>query len=69
MPLTGLQLFLREVTYVSSFKQDASIISKIQAEELRGDTASAIGSCFEDFLYHRLGREWAQRNNFSSFLE
>lgn len=41
----------------------------IQAEELREEKVSAIGPCLELLLYHRLGKEWEQRSDFSSLLE
>lgn len=64
-----LERFLRQLTFVSPAQQDASVISKIQAEELQREKLSAIGPCLEHLLYHRLGKEWEQRGDFSSLLE
>ena len=64
-----LERLLRELTYISPFEQDSQRISEIQAMLFRSDKFPAIASALEGLLYHRLGKEWYERNDFSSILE
>lgn len=64
-----LERLLREFTHLSSVEQDASTIMQTQVELVRDKRLVAISSFLEELLYFRLGKEWEQRNNFTSLLE
>lgn len=60
---------LGELTFLSAVTQHPATITRIHAELLRGDKFQVIRSSLQELLYYRLGKEWSQRNNFTSLLE
>ena len=64
-----LQRLLREITYLSAVEQDALVIDETMADLLDGQQHTAISSSVEEFLYHRLFKDWKERSDFASLLE
>ena len=64
-----LERLLRELTFLSSVEQSASVTAKIQKELLRGDKSLAVRSSLEELLYFRLRTEWKDRSEFTALLE
>jgi hypothetical protein len=64
-----LEQLLRELTYISSFEQDTSVLMKAQTAVFNENQFAVVASCLEDLLFFRLGKEWSQRSELSSLLE
>ena len=71
-----LEKLIRELTFVSSIEQSSKVIMEIYTYILRGrenprhdKRVSVVARAMEDLLFHRLGRDWHQKNDLSSLLE
>lgn len=62
-----LERLLSELTFFSAVTQHSTTIARIRTE--LATTFPAISSCLQNLMYHRLGKEWTTRNNFTSLLE
>ena len=71
-----LENLVQELTFISSVERCSRVIVKAQSDllagnpsrELRQDSLT-VAAHIEDLLFHRLGREWNERNDLSSLLE
>ncbi|KAL1886900.1 hypothetical protein Plec18167_000835 [Paecilomyces lecythidis] len=59
---------IEELTFVTSFDQAPAVLV-MGKRHIHAEVNSTIISCLEDLLFHRLGKEWNNRNKFSSILE
>lgn len=59
---------IEELTFVTSFDQAPAVLV-MGKRHIHAEMNSTIISCLEDLLFHRLGKEWSNRNKFSSILE
>ncbi|GAD91519.1 hypothetical protein PVAR5_0091 [Paecilomyces variotii No. 5] len=59
---------IEELTFVTSFDQAPSVLV-MGKHNIHAEVNSTILSCLEDLLFHRLGKEWKNRNTFSAILE
>lgn len=71
-----LESLLRELIFVSSFEQFSQAIIEVQSKiSSAGQNPgqdkglSVLAANIEDLLFHRLGKEWAERNDISSLFE
>ena len=64
-----LERLLRELVFLSSTEQSASVITKTQTELLRSNKFLAVRSSIEELLYYRLGKDWTNRSDFTALLE
>ena len=64
-----LERLLRELIFLSSTEQSASVIMKTQTELLRSEKFLVIRSSLEELLYYRLGKDWRNRSDFTGLLE
>ena len=71
-----LELLLRELTFISSFEQSFQVITETRSEILssRQDPGHnkrlfILAASMEDLMFHRLGKEWNERNDLSSLFE
>ncbi len=64
-----MERLLQELTYLSSFEQDTSVLAKAQINLLCGKQNLTITSSIEELLFHRLGKEWETRSGLSALLE
>ena len=71
-----LEALLRELTFVSSFEQCAQAITETRSKILsslqnpsENKGLSILAANMEDLLFHRLGKDWKERNDLSSVFE
>ena len=65
-----LERLLRELTFVSPFEQDSSVVRSMQIKLVGDPQVSIVGSSLEDLLYHRLRRDWMEKpSTYSSLVE
>ena len=71
-----LEMLLREMAFVSSFENSSRVIVDAQLQIFRrgknGTQARRLmilAANIEDLLFHRLGKDWQEKNDFSSLLE
>ena len=64
-----LERLLRELIFLSSTEQSASVITKTQTELLRNNKLLVVRSSLEELLYFRLGKDWRKRSYFTALLE
>ena len=71
-----LESFLREMVFVSSFEQFSQASMEAQSKILsasqnpgRDKRLAVLAASIENLLFHRLGREWNERNDISSLFE
>ena len=71
-----LEHLLRELIFVSSFEHSSQIITEFQSLVLRSEQDArqnkgvlVLAASIEDLLFHRLGKEWRERNDTSSLFE
>ncbi|KAJ5825808.1 hypothetical protein N7474_002946 [Penicillium riverlandense] len=64
-----LELVLEELTFVSSHEQSATVIMSTLSILHAPKNRQATVGCLEELLFHRLDREWQQRQSFTAILE
>lgn len=71
-----LERLLRELIFVSSFEQSSQAIMEIQSNMLSASRnpgqdrgLSVLAASIEGLLFHRLSKEWIERNDISSLFE
>ena len=71
-----LESLLRELIFVSSFEQCTQAIIEAQSKILssrqnpsQNKRLFVLAASIEDLLFHRLGRDWKERNDVSSLFE
>ena len=71
-----LESLLRELIFVSSFEQCAQTITEAQSKILssrqnprQNEGLFVLAASIEDLLFHRLGKDWNERNDLSSLFE
>ncbi|KAJ5612695.1 Tetratricopeptide-like helical [Penicillium lagena] len=64
-----LELVLEELTFISSHEQSASVIMSTFSTLHGSKHRQATVGCLEELLFHRLEREWQQRQSFTAILE
>ena len=71
-----LESLVQELTFISSVERCSQIIVRVQLDLLAGNPSQGapqvpltVASHIEDLLFHRLGREWNERNDLSSLFE
>lgn len=71
-----LESLVQELTFISSVERCSQAIVRVQSDLLAGNSIQGaqqgpltVASHIEDLLFHRLGREWNERNDLSSLFE
>ncbi|KAI9674244.1 MAG: hypothetical protein M1829_003791 [Trizodia sp. TS-e1964] len=71
-----LESLVQELTFISSVERCSHVIIRVQSGLMAGNLnreaqqgSSTVASHIEDLLFHRLGREWNERNDLSSLFE
>lgn len=71
-----LEILVQELTFISSVQRCSQAIAKAQSDLLAGNPSQGaqrgpliVASHIEGLLFHRLGREWNERNDLSSLFE
>ena len=71
-----LESLLRELMFVSSLEQCAQTITEVQSKILsskqhprQNKGLSVLAASIEDLLFHRLSKDWKERNDLSSLFE
>ncbi|KAL8732005.1 MAG: hypothetical protein Q9181_004094 [Wetmoreana brouardii] len=71
-----LESLVQELTFISSVERCSQVIVRVQSDLLAGNPGQGaqqgpltVASHIEGLLFHRLGREWNERNDLSSLFE
>lgn len=71
-----LESLLRELIFISSFEHSSQVITRFQSTILsskqnprQNKGLFVLAASIEDLLFHRLGKDWAERNDISSLYE
>ena len=71
-----LESLLRELVFVSSFEQSSRVVAEVRSKIRRNRQSpqqdrglSVLAANIEDLLFHRLGKDWIERNDLSSLIE
>ncbi|KAJ5166413.1 DNA helicase UvrD-like C-terminal [Penicillium canariense] len=64
-----VQMLMSELSFVTSLEQSTTTIAKLLSKLRNGTEFGATRACFEDLLYHRMGRDWHGIQTFTALLE
>ncbi|KAL9101119.1 MAG: hypothetical protein Q9163_003596 [Psora crenata] len=64
-----LETLFKELTWVSSFEQDSTLLRQTILDLMVSGKYPAIRSGLENLLYHRLDKDWDQNSGYSALLE
>lgn len=64
-----LEILIEELTFVSSLDQAATAVVNARVHLQNNPILAAVPSDLEDLIFHRLGREWHERQSLTMMLE
>ena len=64
-----LEFLIEELTFVTSLEQAPEAIVTARSHLINNRHFAATAFCLEDLVFHRLGREWKDRQSLSGMLE